>query len=651
MTSLRRDEETVTAWTDWRLALRLFRYVGPYKSHVAGALVLTALSVPLITALPLLTKEAIDLSLAPHGPQPPSGFELLLQKCAGYMGFGASVQSGIFFLAVIAVFANTILFAIQYAQPVIAESIGQKVMRDLRQEMFVALQLLPVAFYDRTPAGKLLAIFTSDIEALNGVLGIALIEVVSSIFLAIYIVIWMLRINLGLALVSCLVLSVIVVFSSCFRAGTRSVFLALRSHTASVSAFLQEHISGMQVVQLFTREASELAAFRRISRNQRDAALGATLRNAFYYSSIETIGVIGVALIVWYGGTQVLRETISLGTLVAAVQIARAFYDPITSLSDRYHVFQAALVSSERIFRILDEPQAKSAPSIPAVTRLAQGKIEFRNVWFAYQEPDWVLRNISFVVEAGESVALVGHTGAGKTTITHLLLRFYDIQQGQILLDDVDIRQLDVRELRANFSIVPQDILLFAGDIASNIRLDNESISLEQVSVAARQAGIAGHIESLDRGYESELRERGTGLSVGQRQLIGFARALAFSRPILILDEATSSVDGDTEAAIHSALTKLMNGRTSIMIAHRFSTIQSASKILVLHKGEIHESGNHLSLVALRGLYWRLCQLQWASDPDASPREPEFNQPENKREPVLSKEEPHVYDTRGTIPF
>jgi len=635
MTSLRHDEETVTAWPDWRLALRLFRYLGPYKPHVAGALALTALSVPLITALPLLTKEAIDFYLAPHGTQPPSGFELLLQRCAGYMGFGASVQSGVLFLAMIAVLANTLLFAIQYAQPVIAESIGQKVMRDLRQEMFVALQSLPVAFYDRNTAGKLLAIFTSDIEALSGVLGTALIEVVSSIFLAIYIVVWMLRINLGLALVSCLVLSVIVVFSSLFRAGTRSVFRALRSHTASVSAFLREHIAGMQVVQLFTREASELAAFRRISRNQRDAALGTTFRNAFFYSSIETITAIGIALIIWYGGNQALRETISLGTLVAAVQIARAFYDPITSLADRYQVFQAALVSSERIFRILDEPQAKSAASTPAITPRTRGKIEFRNVWFAYQEPDWVLRNISFVVEAGESVALVGHTGAGKTTIAHLLLRVYDIQRGQILLDDVDIRQVDVRKLRANFSIVLQDIFLFAGDIASNIRLDNESISLEQVRTAARQAGIASHIESLDRGYESELGERGVGLSVGQRQLIGFARALAFNRSILVLDEATSSVDGETEAAIHSAVTKLMDGRTSIMIAHRFSTIQSAGKILVLHKGEIRESGNHQSLLARRGIYWRLCQLQWASAPDATPGKREFNQPENSTEPVL----------------
>ena len=370
----------------------------------------------------------------------------------------------------------------------------------------------------------------------------------------------------------------------------------------------------MPVVQLFNRVDKEMRQFDQINDAHRKANIDTIFYYAVFYPAVEITGAIGVALIIWYGGGQVVRGVATIGTLVAFIQLARSFYEPISDISEKYNILQSAMASSERIFKLLDEPVTIKSPDQPVSLGRARGRIEFRNVWFAYKGEDWILKDVSFVAEPGERVAFVGHTGAGKTTITNLLLRFYDIQRGEILLDGVNIRELDLEELRANFSIVLQDVFLFSGDIASNIRLGNTAVSDEQLQHAAREVHAADFIERLPEGYHTELRERGAGLSVGQKQLISFARALAFDPRVLILDEATSSIDTETEILIRDAVERLMEGRTSLVVAHRLSTIQSVNKIIVMHKGEIREVGTHQDLLAERGLYWRLYQLQFYQD-------------------------------------
>jgi len=388
----------------------------------------------------------------------------------------------------------------------------------------------------------------------------------------------------------------------------------VRVRIARINAFLQEHITGMPVVQLLNREAKEMRQFEQINNAHRQANIDTIFYYAVFYPAVEIVGALGIALIIWYGGGQVVRGVATIGTLVAFIQLARNFYEPISDISEKYNILQAAMASSERIFKLLDDPVTIQSPDRPVRPGQARGRIEFRNVWFAYKGEDWILKDVSFIAEPGERVAFVGHTGAGKTTITNLLLRFYDIQRGQIFLDDVDIREMDLEELRANFSIVLQDVFLFSGDIASNIRLGNTRITDERLRHAAREVHAAPFIERLPEGYQAELRERGAGLSVGQKQLISFARALAFDPRVLILDEATSSIDTETEILIRDAVERLMEGRTSLVIAHRLSTIQSVDKIIVMHKGEIREVGRHQDLLASRGLYWRLYQLQFYQD-------------------------------------
>jgi ATP-binding cassette subfamily B protein len=371
----------------------------------------------------------------------------------------------------------------------------------------------------------------------------------------------------------------------------------------------------MQVIQIFTREAEEKRRFERVNREHWQQQMAETLSNAFLFPAIEALMFVGIALVIWYGGGQVMSQAMGLGTLVAFVQLAQSFYAPVTEIGSKYHILQGSLAASERVFELLDEPVANAPVGETAHLGVARGRIEFRNVWFAYADEDWILRSVSFTVEPGETVALVGRTGAGKTTITNLLLRFYEIQRGQILLDGIDIRKLHPAELRASFAMVPQDIFLFAGDINSNIRLGNRSIPETRVRAAAHDVDLEKFIVRLEHGYQSEVFEGGAGLSVGQKQLVGFARALAVDRPILILDEATSSVDTHTESQIRKATQKIMAGRTALVIAHRLSTVQSVDRILVMHKGEIRESGDHKSLLALRGLYWMLHQMQFHEAP------------------------------------
>lgn len=608
------EEEILGKAYDGRLMRRLLTYLWPYKWHALTSLVLTILSAPLVLAGPPLTKAAIDLFLAPDPLRPASGFALFIKNLADRFGFGATPYQGIAFVAILFFIANIAAFAVQYTQAIVMQAMGQYIMYDLRKQIFAHLQKISVQFYDRNPVGRLMTRLTTDVDALNEMFTAGVIAIFGDVAMIFYIVIWMFRVNWQLALASFAILPLLIALTTWFRLGARSSFRQVRVRIARINAFLQEHITGMPVVQLFNREQKELRRFDDINQAHRKANIDTIYYYAIFYPAVEIIGAIGIGLIIWFGGGQVIRGIASIGTLVAFIQLARSFYDPISDISEKYNILQSAMASSERIFKLLDEPVSIASPEKPVPLGRASGRIEFKNVWFAYNDEDWILKDVSFTVSPGERVAFVGHTGAGKTTITNLLMRFYDIQRGQILIDGINIRELDLAELRANFSIVLQDVFLFSGDISTNIRLGNRSITAEQLQEAAVQVHADTFIQRLPEQYASELRERGSGLSVGQKQLISFARALAFDPRVLILDEATSSIDTETELLIRDAVERLMEGRTSLVIAHRLSTIQSVDKILVMHKGEIRETGTHQDLLAQRGLYWRLYQLQFYQD-------------------------------------
>ncbi|HEY6248585.1 MAG TPA: ABC transporter ATP-binding protein [Candidatus Angelobacter sp.] len=605
------NEEGLDKVYDWRLIVRLLKYLSPYKWSVFAALALTIVDAPLATAGPLLTKAAIDLFLIPDPSRPPAGYVLWLKHSADRVGLGGSGSQGFIFIAILFLLCNIAQSATQYLHMVAAESAGQKAIYNLRQKIFSHLQKVPIQFYDRTPVGWIMTYLTDDVESLAEIFSSGLVAVLSNVAVAIFILGCMLRIDWSLALVSCGTLAVMTGFAAWFRTIARPVSRSFREHVANMNSFLREHLTGIQVIQIFNREAEEVRRFKQGNDARLRAGLAVLLRSALFHPAIATLASVGIALVIWFGGRQVMRGIISLGTLVAFIQLAQSFSDPVADVHSRYPVLQSALASSERIFSLLDEPVAITPTENPAPPATAPGRIEFRNVWFAYQADDWILKDVSFTVESGQKVALVGLTGAGKTTITNLLLRFYEIQRGRILLDGVDIRQIDPVQLRSNFALVLQDIVLFSGDITSNIRLGDHSISETKVRIAARQVHLDPFVTRLEKGYQSVVLERGASLSVGQKQLVGFARALAFDRPVLILDEATSSIDSRTESQIRDAIQKTMVGRTALVIAHRLSTIQSVDKILVMHKGEIRECGDHKSLLAQQGLYWRLYRLQF----------------------------------------
>jgi ATP-binding cassette subfamily B protein len=609
------EEEVLGKAYDSRLMRRLLGYLRPYKWYALTALVLTILSAPLSLAGAPLTKAAVDLFLAPDPSKPLTGWLApLLKKAADSAGFSNNAYSGVAFIALVFLLATIAAFAVQYTQAVVMQTMGQYIMYDLRKEIFAHLQRLSIQFYDRNPVGRLMTRLTTDVDALNEMFTAGVIAVFGDVAMVFFIVIWMFTVDWRLALVSFAILPLLAMLTTWFRLGARAGFRQVRVRIARINAFLQEHITGMSVVQLFNREEKEMEQFRRINRAHWKANIDTIFYYAVFYPAVEIIGSIGVGLIIWYGGGQVIRGVTTIGTLIAFIQLARAFYEPISDISEKYNILQAAMASSERIFKLLDEPVGIESPASPRRLGRPRGRIEFRNVWFAYKNEDWILKDVSFVAEPGERLAFVGHTGAGKTTITSLLLRFYDIQRGQILLDDVDIRELDLEELRSSFGIVLQDVFLFSGDIATNIRLGNDLISDAALQEAAREVHADDFVGRLPEAYASQLRERGAGLSVGQKQLISFARALAFDPSVLVLDEATSSIDTETEFLIRDAVERLMAGRTSLVIAHRLSTIQSVDKIIVMHKGEVREVGRHQDLLALRGFYWRLYQLQFYQD-------------------------------------
>jgi ATP-binding cassette subfamily B protein len=581
------EDEVVGKAYDGRLMRRLLVYLRPYGGQAAVALVAIIAGAVLQLAQPYLMKVAIDRYIA------------------------AGDLSGLDRIAVLFLAVLVGSFALEYTQTFIMQMIGQRIMFDIRMEVYGHLQRLDLRFYDRNPVGRLMTRVTTDVDVLNDLFTSGLITVFGDVFTLAGIMIVMLSMNWKLALVSFAVLPFIVLVTQWFRRHVRDSYRTVRTWIARINSYLQENISGMSTVQLFRRETRNFERFDAINRGHRDANIDSIFYYAVFYPAIEVIGAVAASLILWYGGGRVIRAALTLGSLVAFIQYSQRFFRPISDMSEKFNLLQAAMASSERIFGLLDTPVTIETPASPVRAASGGGRIRFDHVWFAYNGEDYVLRDVSFEVVPGERVAIVGATGAGKSTIVNLLLRFYDVSRGRILVDEVDIRERDLGELRRLFSLVLQDVQLFSGTISSNIRLGEADITDEQVQHAAAAVHADRFIARLPQAFETPVAERGATLSVGQKQLLSFARALAFDPQILILDEATSSVDTETELLIRDALHVLMAGRTTVAIAHRLSTIQGMDQILVLHKGELREAGTHQQLLAERGIYYRLYQLQY----------------------------------------
>jgi ATP-binding cassette subfamily B protein len=593
------EEDPLARQYDRKLLVRLLRYLGPYKAAVFASFVLIVLMAGLDLVGPYLTKIAIDRHIATGDAEGLGRIALL------YLGALAAA------------------FAVRFGQVWILQMTGQRVMMDLRRAIYTHLQRLPVSYFDRNPVGRLMTRVTTDVDAVNELFTSGVVTVFGDLFTLFGIMGVMVYMNWRLALVTFAVIPLFFVVTNWFRRGSRASFREVRKWIARINAYLQENITGMAVVQLFRREERNVEAFAGINRRHYDANMDQIFYYALFYPAIELLAAVATALILLYGGSSVLAGTLTLGALVAFVQYSERFWRPISDLSEKFNIMQQAMASSERIFALLDTPLTVQAPPAPARLGEVQGRVAFEGVSFAYDapaegEPQWVLQDIDFTVAPGRSVALVGATGAGKTSIISLLARLYDVQKGRVTLDGVDVRDLDPAQLRSSLALVLQDVHLFSGTIASNIRLGS-AISDQRVREAARAVHAHRFIDALPQGYETEVKERGATLSVGQKQLLSFARALAHDPRVLILDEATSSIDTETEALIQEALAVLLRGRTAIVIAHRLSTIQNVDEILVLHKGRIRERGTHQALLAARGLYWKLYQLQYKDQEIAAP--------------------------------
>ncbi|HYJ85273.1 MAG TPA: ABC transporter ATP-binding protein [Pyrinomonadaceae bacterium] len=587
------EEEAIGKTYDFRVARRLLRYLRPYLRFLIPAIFLTFALNLLGILQPKFTQYAIDWYILPGQY---AGLKLLLVLYAG---------------------VQILRFMFSYFQALLLNTVGQYVMFDMRRELYDKLQHQEVAYYDRNPVGRIMTRLTSDVDALNELFTAGVTDLLGDLVMIIAIIAAMLWMDVGLTLVTLLTVPMLFAATSWFRKGARKGYDMVRTRLARINSFLQEHFAGAQTVQIFNSEKKSLKKFQEINAEYRKANIDTIFYYAVFFPMVDFIGATGVALIIWYGGYRVMQNTpeqtvLTLGALVAFIQYSGFLFQPIRDISDKYNVLQAAVVASHRIFKTLDLPIAITSPDKPRKSGRAAGQIEFENVWFAYKDEDWVLKDVSFTVKPGQSIALVGHTGSGKTTITNLLMRFYDVQRGRILLDGVDIREWDLQALRENFAVVLQEIFLFSGTVEGNIRLGRKDISEERVQWAAREVRAEPFIMRLKQGYQSEVKERGAGLSVGQKQLISFARAMAFDPTILILDEATSSIDTETEQLIQQAIERVMRDRTSIVVAHRLSTVQRADQIIVLHHGEIREQGTHQQLLAQHGLYWRLYKLQYA---------------------------------------
>jgi ATP-binding cassette subfamily B multidrug efflux pump len=588
------EEETLGKAYDARLMRRLIKYLRPYRWHVGMGIVMSLLISAMEAIRPYFTKIAVDTDIANHDTK------------------GLLITTMLFFTVLVA------RGLIQYANAYLTQWIGQRTIFDLRMEIFAHLQKLTLKFYDKNPIGRLITRVTNDVEVLNDMFSSGIVMVFSDVFTIAGIIYFMFSMNWELSLVTLSVLPFLFWGTFLFRKKAREAYRDVRLQIARINSFMQEHITGMMVDQIFSRERKSFDKFSSINAEHRDANLRSIFYYALFFPGVDIIGAVSVGLIVWYAGQHVLQGVVTIGTVMAFVQFNEMFWRPIRDLSEKYNILQTAMASSERIFQLLDD---QSYPTVSPTTRSldgVKGSIEFRNVWFAYNaptngdhSPEWVLKNVSFTIRPGETVAIVGHTGAGKTSIISLLSRFYDIQRGEILIDGMNILDLAPEDLRKHIAVVLQDVFLFSGDIKTNISLGEETLTLEQIKSAAKVVGADKFIERLPLQYDAEVKERGATLSVGQKQLLSFARALAFNPRILVLDEATSSVDTETEQLIQEAIKHLLQGRTSIVIAHRLSTIQNSDKIIVLHKGEIREIGSHQELLAQNGIYRRLYELQY----------------------------------------
>jgi ATP-binding cassette subfamily B protein len=587
MSDNRQDDEILGKAYDAKLMKRLLSYIKPYRKYVFFAILLNIFVAALGPLRPYLTKIAIDDYIA------------------------KSDFNGLMLISLVLLFSLILQAVIQYFLTYATQFLGQKTLYDLRVQLFSHVQKLALKFFDKTPIGRIVTRTTNDVESLGELFSSGIVMVFSDIFIIVWILGFMFTLDIKLSLVTLSVLPILIWGTFLFRKKVREAYRNVRYHLARLNSYMQEHITGMNVVQIFGKEKDELKEFSSINADHRDANIKSIFYYAIFYPSVELISSAAIALIIWYGGGEVIQTTITIGVLFAFVQYVEMFFRPIRDLSEKYNILQTSMASSERIFNLLDNKTFINNPTNPIPLNDIKGHIEFKDVWFAYDESNYVLKNINFEIKPGESVAIVGHTGAGKSTLINILTRFYDISKGTILVDGIDIRQIDKRELRKHISMVLQDVYLFSGDIKSNITLDNDDISLDEIRKAAELVGADKFIENLPNKYDEEVKERGATLSVGQKQLISFARALAYNPEILILDEATSSIDTDSEKIIQAAIQKLLKGRTSIIIAHRLSTIQNADKIIVLHKGEIKEIGKHQDLLANKGIYFKLYQLQY----------------------------------------
>jgi len=665
------EEEVLGKAYDSRLMKRLLGYMHPYRWQALVAIAAIILKAGADVLGPFLTMVAIDRYLAPVHEQP------------AWLTSWLSPEplTGIAEIAAIYVGLTLFAFLLEYLQTYFMQWAGQMVMFDLRSEIFRHLQRMHIGFYDKNPVGRLVTRVTTDVDALNEMFTSGVVSIFEDIFVLAGILAIMLAVNWKLALITFSVLPLIGYATKIFRDRVRDSYRRIRVAIARINAYLQEHVSGMVVLQLFNREKKAFEAFREVNAQHMDAYKDAILAHAVYYPEVEILSSIATALVIWFGGRDVIRNwTVSglalslggsfgisfhvvrnvttLGVLVAFMQYAQRFFRPIQDLSEKYNILQSAMAAAERVFKLLDTP-AEIQERAVTVSPEGPGRIEFDHVWFAYRtlpagdrkgaaahrdsspsgnsrpplpapeagssgQPDWVLKDVTFSIEPGETLAIVGHTGAGKTTIISLLLRFYDIERGAIRIDGVDIRDMPITELRRRFGVVLQDPFLFTGTVEGNIRLGTDSIRDDEVRRAAEDVNLADFIAALPNNYKEEVRERGATLSTGQKQLISFARALAHSPKILILDEATSSVDTETEFKVRDALAKMVEGRTSIIIAHRLSTVQRADKIIVMHKAQLREMGTHQQLLAQRGIYYKLYQLQYKDQEIAVPQAPEI---------------------------
>ncbi|MCC6962065.1 MAG: ABC transporter ATP-binding protein [candidate division Zixibacteria bacterium] len=582
-----REEDKLGKAYDARLMRRLLTYLRPYRWYVVLSLLLLMLASALQLTRPYLVKLAFDEHIA--------------------IGDGPGLnQIALLFLGVL-----LLEFAMGYGQIYIMEWIGQKAMFDLRGKLFGHIQSMHLGFYDKNPTGRLLTRVTSDVNALNELFASGVVDIVGNLIMIGGILIVMFSLSVKLSLVTFIIIPLILVATIMFRVKVRDSYREIRIQLAKLNAFTQEHLAGMTEVQNFVQEDKTMKRYAKINGELMDQHKRSVLLYAVFFPVVEIIGAISTALIVWYGGGQVVQQAISFGTLVAFFQYVDMFYRPIRDLAEKYNILQAAMAASERIFNILDTSPAITAPTAAHRLDGYDGTIKFDRVNFAYNADHPVLNDVSFEIGSGEKVALVGATGSGKTTTVSLMCRLYDVNSGAIMLNGAEIRQLDPREVRAQVGLVLQDVFLFSGSIQDNITLGNEQISDEQVRAAAERVGLLPFVNRLEHGFAHKVGERGSSLSVGQRQLISFARALAYNPRVLILDEATSSVDNETENIIQQAIHRLFEGRTSVVVAHRLSTIREADKILVFHKGRIVEQGRHEELLKQHGVYWRLYQLQY----------------------------------------